>query len=53
MSSKGHLITSTIKSCIRIASCIITLFNHDVTSLAIGFGIAELSGIIEELVDKR
>ena len=53
MNSKGHLIISTIKSCIRIASCIITLFNHNIAYLAIGFGIAELSGIIEELVDKR
>lgn len=53
MNSKGHLIISLAKSTIRIIGAIIALVTKSVYPLAIGIGIAEFGGILEELVDKR
>jgi hypothetical protein len=53
MNSKGHLLISLVKSAIRLTSCIIAYVIHVWEVIAIGFIIAELWGIVEELVDKR
>lgn len=53
MNSKGHLIISGAKSILRIVGCIGTLVKHSVVFLVACFGIAEILGIAEELVDKR
>ena len=53
MNSKGHLYISLGKSILRIVSAIATIATRDVLWLALGFGIAELLGVAEELVDKR
>jgi uncharacterized MnhB-related membrane protein len=53
MGDKGHFIISLVKSLIRIAACIVAIFQKDILSLAIGFGVAEILGILEEVADKR
>lgn len=53
MNSKGHLYVSTLKSAIRISACIISFLKHSMPTLALGFLVAEVLGVIEELVDFR
>lgn len=53
MNSLGHLLISIGKSIIRMGSCIWTIVSGTVLPIAIGFLIAEILGILEELVDKR
>ncbi len=53
MNSLGHLLVSVTKSLLRIASCVVAFRTGNVKYLALGFLIAELLGIAEELVDKR
>lgn len=53
MGSKGHLGISVNKSLIRMACCISALMNNSIEILCIGLIIAEVLGVIEELVDKR
>ena len=53
MNSKGHLIISLVKSFIRVAGGIITLVTNSVIPRAIGVMVAEIGGVLEELVDKR
>lgn len=53
MNSKGHLVISAVKSSVRIISCACSLAKHSFKILAVGFLVAELLGIIEELVDNR
>lgn len=53
MNSKGHLFISIIKSSLRISGCIMAFITYNLYILAVCFGIAELLGIAEELVDKR
>lgn len=53
MNSKGHLYISLIKSIIRILGCVLSLLFNNFTILAVVFGIAEILGIFEEVVDKR
>lgn len=53
MNSKGHLIISLAKSFIRVVGGIITLSTNSVVPLAIGVMVAEIGGVLEELVDKR
>lgn len=53
MNSKWHLYISIIKSVIRILSCIISVVTKKFEYLAIGLGIAEGLGILEELKDDR
>lgn len=53
MNSKGHLYISLGKSVIRVLGGIVALFNESVIPLAIGIIIAEVGGVMEELVDER
>jgi len=53
MKDKGHFYTSLAKSAIRIFSCMMSGLTGKVGVLAIGFLIAELLGIVEEIADER
>lgn len=53
MNSKGHLFISLGKSAIRVIGGIITLLNGSIVPLAIGIIVAEIGGVLEEVVDKR
>lgn len=53
MNSKGHLIISILKSAFRILSCVLSIVFKDFVPMAIGFAVAEILGILEELVDER
>lgn len=51
--SKGHLFISLGKSAIRIIGGIVALVKKSVVPLVIGVIIAEIGGVLEELVDER
>ncbi len=53
MNSKWHLYISFIKSFIRLSSVVVSLIFEQWAFLALGFGFAELLGIVEEIGDKR
>ena len=53
MNSKGHLLISLAKSTIRVIGGIATLTTGSVVPVAVGVIIAEIGGVLEELVDKR
>lgn len=53
MNSKGHLAFSIIKSVVRIIACTTAVMTQSLTVLAVGLGLAEVLGIVEELVDMR
>lgn len=53
MNSKGHLIISLAKSAIRVVGGVITLSTNSIMPLAIGIIVAEVGGVLEEIVDKR
>ena len=53
MNSKGHLMISLAKSGVRVIGGIATLATGTVIPLAVGIVIAEVGGVLEELVDKR
>lgn len=53
MNSKGHLIISLAKSGVRVVGGIAALVKKSVVPLAIGVIVAEIGGVLEELVDKR
>ena len=53
MNSKGHLVISLSKSLVRMVGCVITLSNGSVIPIATGIIVAEIGGVLEELVDKR
>ena len=53
MNSKGHLLISLTKSVIRVVGGIVTLTTGSVIPVAIGVIVAEIGGVLEELVDKR
>lgn len=53
MNSKAHLYISLLKSVIRIGSAFVTILTNDIKIIAIGFIIAEIGGILEEIFDKR
>lgn len=53
MNSKGHLFISLAKSTIRVVGGLVALTNGSVIPLAIGIIVAEVGGVLEELVDKR
>lgn len=53
MNSKGHLYISFGKSVIRVLGGIVALFKKSVVPLAIGIIVAEVGGVMEELVDER
>jgi hypothetical protein len=53
MNSKWHLYISVAKSIIRILACIMAIKTNSLWDLAIGFGITEGLGILEEIKDNR
>lgn len=53
MNSKGHLFISLAKSAVRIIGGIVALASNSVIPVAVGVVVAEIGGILEELVDKR
>ena len=53
MNSKGHLFISLGKSGIRVIGGIVALLKKSVVPLAIGVIVAEVGGVLEELVDER
>lgn len=53
MNSKGHLFISLAKSSVRILGCILGVMYGSFIPLAVCFGLAEVGGIAEELVDRR
>lgn len=53
MNSKGHLFISLGKSVIRVVGGIVALINGLIIPLAIGVIVAEIGGVLEELVDQR
>ena len=53
MNSKGHLFISLGKSAIRVIGGIVTLVNGSIIPLAVGIIVAEVGGVLEELVDER
>jgi hypothetical protein len=53
MNSKGHLFISLGKSAIRVFGGIIALLKKSVVPLAVGVIVAEVGGVLEELVDER
>lgn len=53
MKDKSHFISSIIKSCLRIVSCIYLMYTWDFIWFACGLVMAELIGIGEELLDER
>lgn len=53
MNSKGHLFISLGKSVIRVIGGIATLVNGSIIPLAVGIIVAEVGGVLEELVDER
>lgn len=53
MNSKGHLFISLAKSAIRVIGGIVALINGSIIPLVIGVIIAEIGGVLEELVDQR
>ncbi len=53
MNSKGHLFISLAKSAVRVIGGIVTLSKHSIIPLAIGVIVAEVGGVLEELVDQR
>ena len=53
MNSKGHLFISLAKSAVRVIGGVVTLINGSIIPLAVGVIIAEIGGVLEELVDQR
>lgn len=53
MNSKGHLFISLVKSGVRVIGGIVCLVTGSVIPLAIGIIVAEVGGILEEMVDER
>jgi hypothetical protein len=53
MNSKWHMYISFIKSFVRIAGCGLSIIFSNWLILAIGLGLAELLGVLEEIGDKR
>lgn len=53
MNSKGHLYISLLKSGIRLLGVGCFLGLGSITAFVILIGVAELLGVVEELVDKR
>jgi hypothetical protein len=51
--SKEHFVTSITKSLIRILGCAVAYITSSVEVFAIIFALAEILGIVEELVDER
>lgn len=53
MNSKWHLYLSLIKSVVRTIGCMSALILGDWKLVAVGMGMAEVCGFLEEFGDKR
>jgi len=53
MKSKGHLYISLVKSTIRVWGCVWGIIANSLEIALYGLALAELLGVLEELVDKR
>lgn len=53
MNSKGHLYVSIAKSILRILGCVLSIVKARLDFICILFLLAEILGILEEIVDKR
>ena len=53
MNSKGHLFISLCKSAVRVIGGTVSLVIKSVIPLAVGIIVAEVGGVLEELVDER
>jgi len=53
MNNKGYLCISLAKSAIRVIGGVATLVKGSIVPLAVGVIIAEIGGVLEELVDQR
>lgn len=53
MNSKSHLYASLAKSFIRVIGCVLAIVGKSVFLLAVLFLLAEVLGIVEELIDER
>lgn len=53
MNSKGHLYISLAKSGIRVIGGIVAIVRKSIIPLAVGIIIADVGGVLEELVDER
>jgi len=53
MNSKWHLLISFLKSFIRIITILVSIILNQWIFLAIGLGLAEILGILEEIKDER
>ena len=53
MNSKGHLYVSITKSAIRIVAGVGAVMTGSIKVLAVGIVLAEILGVVEELVDFR
>ena len=49
----NHFIVSIVKSIIRIVACIVAIMYTSLFLFALGFLVAEILGILEEVFDKR
>ena len=47
---KGHFYVSLVKSAVRIIGCVVAAYTGSVILLAVSLAVAELIGIVEELV---
>ncbi len=48
--SKGHFYVSLVKSVVRLVGCVVAIYTGSVIMLAIFLAVAELIGVVEELV---
>ena len=48
---KMHYYISLVKSGVRIAGCVVAILFQSITILAISFLVAEILGILEEVID--
>ena len=48
---KMHYYISLVKSGVRIAGCVVAVMLQSITILAISFLVAEILGILEEVID--
>ncbi len=53
MNSKWHLCLSFLKSLVRIAGCVSAIMFNSWIDMVVGFLIAEVLGVLEEIKDER
>ena len=53
MNSKGHLYISLTKSLVRVVGGVLSIKRQSIIPLVVGVIVAEIGGVLEELVDER